>query len=207
MDILIHASRPRLKYLEGYLAKKLPKAHLMVDYYGEGNIEAYRGSYRVMYHNGVLPKRGNTWHLEDDVLPDRRIMKWMRELESREGIICGFGTTEKFGEVKPEDMWYSFPCIRIPNDYLRDFEHWIETSGDEDVAERMKLGKGIDFLFRKYVIQNPIPIYHTNPCMVEHIDDLIGGSLINERDKPIKAIRFEDHEGIEELKSWLEGNK
>ena len=207
MDILIHGCWKRLKYLEGYLAKKLPKAHLMVDYYGEGNIEAYRGSYRVMYLNGVLPKTGNTWHLEDDVLPDRRIMKWMRELESREGIICGFGTTEIYGEVEPEDMWYSFPCIRIPNDYLIGFEKWLYHNWmDEDVAMRVAIGKGIDFLFRKYVIQNPIPIYHHNPCMVEHIDEYIGGSLINERDKPIKAIRFEDTERLAELKDWVKEN-
>ena len=69
----------------------------------------------------------------------------------------------------------------------------------------MEIGKGIDFLFRKFVLLHPIPIYHHNPCMVEHFDDYIGGSLINMRDKPIKAVKFEDHIRLEELKSWLEG--
>ena len=196
MDILIHASRQRIKYI-GFLQKCLPKSKVIMDF-GLGNIMAY------MYSLHKLSAEGNTWHLEDDVLPDRRIEQWMDELEDREGIICGFGTTEKYGEVSPEDMWYSFPCIRIPNDYARDFLQWLKHSGDEDVERRMEIGKGIDFLFRKYVLQHPIPIYHHNPCMVEHIDDYIGGSLLNKRDKPIKAICFEDEERINELKRWLE---
>lgn len=195
MDILIHGSSKRYRYLN-HMSDVFPECKAFVDF-GSGNIGAYMKSFTK------IPFIGDTWHIEDDVLPDRRINEWMEELESREGIICGFGTTEIYGEVEPKDMWYSFPCIRIPNLYLKDFEMWLKYSGDEDVARRMELGKGIDFLFHKFVEQNPIPIYHHNPCMVEHIDDLIGGSLINERDKPIKAIRFEDTEGIEELKRWL----
>jgi hypothetical protein len=208
MDILIHASEKRSKYHD-YLLSKLPTAGAYIDSMNDGNIKSYIDSYLNLINRMKViagKRNSNTWHFEDDVLPDRRIYEWMEDLEDKEGIICGFGTTEKFGEVKPEDMWYSFPCIRIPNYYLYGFVWWVlHSGGDEDVVNRLKLGKGIDFLFRKYVIQNPIPIYHHNPCMVEHIDDLIGGSLINTRDKPIKAIRFEDKEALEELKRWLEG--
>ena len=204
MEIIIHGSMKRFKYVLEFLSPKIPFALPIFDDEGVGNIKAYMESFKWLLNDRFIPGK-NTWHLEDDVLPDRRITKWMEEMEGQEGIICGFGTTEKFGKVEPEDMWYSFPCIRIPNDYLRDFVHWIETSGDEDVARRIKIGKGIDFLFRKFVIQNPIPIYHQEPCMVEHIDDYIGGSLLNIRKEPIRAIRFEDTERVEELKHWTEG--
>ena len=205
MEIIIHGSMKRFKYVSEFLSPKIPFALPIFDDEEAGNIKAYMASFKWLLNDRLIPGT-NTWHLEDDVLPDKRIHEWMRYAEGTEGIICGFGTTEKFGFVEPEDMWYSFPCIRIPNDYLGDFVQWVETSGDEDVAERMKLGKGIDFLFRKFVVQNPIQIYHTVPCMVEHIDEYIGGSLINDRKEPIKAIRFEDTERLAELKDWVKEN-
>ena len=77
MDILIHASRQRIKYI-GFLEKCLPKPRVIM-VFGLGNIKAY------MYALHKLGASGNTWHLEDDVLPDRRIEQWMNELEDREG--------------------------------------------------------------------------------------------------------------------------
>ena len=202
MDILIHATEKREKYLD-FLLNRLPISNVYIDSNNEGNIKAYMKSFQILLRE--CDRGGDTWHFEDDVLPDKRFLKWAEQYEDVEGIVCGFGTTAIYGKAKPEYMWYSFPCIRIPNYYLKGFERWVREGRDEDVKRRVELGKGIDFLFHKYVEKNPVPIYHTYPCMVEHIDDLIGGSLINERDKPIRAVRFEDTEAIEELKRWLEG--
>ena len=191
MDILIHASRERNWYVQGYLIPKLLSTKLRVFYdaYHQGNIEAYLRSYEK------LPLTGDTWHLEDDVLPDKRFLKWAEELEDFEGIVCGFGASE--------ESFYSFPCIRIPNWYIQTFLIWLKHTDDECVKARFELGKGIDFIFRKYWIGHQIPVKFMNPCMVEHIDDLIGGSLINIREKPLKAYRFEDEESLTDLKRWL----
>lgn len=202
MDILIHASPQRMKYVTGFLVPKLNGNCITVwnDHEAKGNIRAYMKSMEHLIG-------GDTWHLEDDVLPDRHFNEWAERLKDFKGIVCGFGSKggkNVLGEAEAEDMWYSFPCIRIPNDYIQGFLDWIEYGNDMDVALRMQIGKGIDFLFRKYVMSHPIPIYHHNPCMVEHIDDLIGGSLINIREEPIRAIRFEDTERLEELKHWAE---
>lgn len=203
MDFLIHASKERMWYVNKFLLPRLYGIPGMTycDSHKAGNIRAYLDSLGMMAYAN---KSGNTWHLEDDVFPDKHFVKWAREHEDLEGIICGFGTKPIFGRVLPKEMWYSFPCIRIPNDYALEFAQWVEYSGDADCERRKELGKGIDFLFNKYVQLNPIRIYHPNHCMVEHVDDLIGGSLINERTEPIKAIRFEDKEGLEQLKLRLQ---
>lgn len=203
MEFLIHASEERLWYVRNHLLPRLHgiKGMTFVDKQHDGNIKAYINSFL----GPSLKGKGDTWHLEDDIYPDRMFVDWATKLENFEGIVCGFSPVGGvLGEVKdPNDIWYSFPCIRIPNAYLKDFMRWLQLSNDPDVVRRKAWGKGIDFLFHKYVVENPIPIYHHYPCMVEHIDDLIGGSLINERPKPIKAYRFEDTEGLLQLKREL----
>lgn len=194
MDILVHASPEREWYVERYLLPKIGNAKVFYDMEHQGNIKAYLKSFED------LPICGNTWHMEDDVIPDRSFLQWAGVLEDFEGIVCGFGAT-----TKPEV--YSFPCIRIPNRYIKDFLEWVKQTDDQCVKARMELGKGIDFIFHKYWVMHKIPTYVFNPCMVEHIDDLIGGSLINEREKPIKAYKFVDDKAIEDLKEWLERRK
>lgn len=202
MELLIHASASRIRYVAEHLVPRLKDIQVSVycDRNHKGNLKSYLESY--MY----LPSSGDTWHLEDDVLPDRRFKEWMEEMSSFEGIVCGYGSRgnkEVFGLIEdPKDMWYSFPCIRIPNSYLREMLEW--NTYDDDVQRKINEGIGIDLIFHKYVEANPIPIYHHDPCMVEHIDDLIGGSLISERYQSPKAIRFEDPEGLEKLKTELQ---
>ena len=204
MELLIHASPKRMEYVTQFLLPRLSGLKITVwcDHEGKGNLKAYLESYKD------LPIDGNTWHLEDDVLPDRHFKQWITEMESTEGIICGYGSKgykNTLGQIKaPEDMWYSFPCIRIPNAYLKDMLPWLEEiqKTDRDIMRKVEAGKGIDYIFRRYVIDHPIPIYHHDPCLVEHIDDYIGGSLTNIRGASPKAIRFDDAEGVEELKRW-----
>lgn len=195
MEILIHATPERQWYVEEYLLPRLEGAKVFYDTEHEGNIKAYLKSYES------LPIDGDTWHLEDDVLPDRYFREFAEEMEDYDGIICGFGAEEGNAKV------YSFPCIRIPNWYIKDFLEWLKVNNDQCVKARLELGKGIDFIFHKYWLCHEIPTYQYYPCLVEHIDDLIGGSLINIREKPIKAYRFMDEPRIDDLKKWLERRK
>lgn len=204
MELLIHASPQRMEYVTRFLLPRLNGLKITVwcDHEGKGNLKAYLDSYKD------IPPYGDTWHLEDDVLPDRHFRQWAEEVEGFDGIVCGYGSKgykNVIGQIKqPEDLWYSFPCIRIPNAYLLDMIPWLEDIKDKDTDIRRKVeaNKGIDYIFRRYVIDHPIPIYHHDPCMVEHIDDLIGGSLTNNRGASPKAIRFNDREGLEELRRW-----
>lgn len=194
-----------MDYVTRFLLPRLNGLKITVwcDHEHLGNLKAYLESYKQ------LPIDGYTWHLEDDVLPDRRFKQWICEMDSFDGIVCGYGSKgykDIVGNIAhPEDMWYSFPCIRIPNGYLRDMLPWFEDikTKDNDIRRKVESNKGIDYIFRRYVIDHPIPIFHHNPCMVEHVDDLTGGSLTNNRAQSPKAIRFEDREGVEELRRWV----
>ena len=79
-------------------------------------------------------------------------------------------------------MWYSFPCIRIPDTIARKFVEWIST-GDTQTRYHAHIAanKYIDVLFQEYVKSDPEIgiVLNMTPNLVNHVDHLIGGSVIN----------------------------
>lgn len=212
MEVLIHAAPERIHYVKGFLAPRLMRqgfddVKVWEDKDRKGNLKAYLESYQS------LPFDGDTWHLEDDVLPDRRFYTWAKGLENYQGIINGYGTRglfseRMFGEVRMlQHMFYSFPCIRIPNDLIHLFLEWFETCDRNDVKRKVEQNRGIDFILRAYLEEHPTPYLNHKPCMVEHIDDYLTGSLVSIRGETPKAICFEDDESLEEMKRWLKADK
>ena len=212
MEVLIHAAPERIHYVKGFLVPRLMRQgfdniHVWEDVHHKGNLKAYLESYQS------LPFDGDTWHLEDDVLPDSRFYTWAKGLENYQGIINGYGTRglfseRMFGEVRMlQHMFYSFPCIRIPNDLIHLFLEWFETCNRNDVKRKIEQNRGIDFILRAYLEEHPTPCLNHNPCMVEHIDDYLTGSLISIRAETPKAIRFEDTDSLEEMKQWLKAEQ
>ena len=212
MEVLIHAAPERMHYVEGFLVPKLLRqgfddVKVWEDKDHKGNLKAYLESYKQ------LPFDGDTWHLEDDVLPDSRFYVWAKGLKNYQGIINGYGTRglfseRMFGEVRMlQHMFYSFPCIRIPNDLIHLFLEWFETCNRNDVKRKVEQNRGIDFILRAYLEENPAPCLNHNPCMVEHIDDYLTGSLVSIRAETPKAIRFEDTNSLEEMKRWLKAEQ
>ena len=113
-----------------------------------------------------------------------------------------------FGEVRIlQHMFYSFPCIRIPNDLIHLFLEWFETCNRNDVKRKIEQNRGIDFILRVYLEEHPTPCLNHNPCMVEHIDDYLTGSLVSIRGETPKAVCFEDNESLEEMKQWLKAEQ
>ena len=211
MNILIHACEQREEYVRGFLIPELirqgwdkDKIVLWVDH-GRGNLQAYLGSY------AALPDTGDWWHLEDDVLPDGRFFKYAQGLSHFPGIVCGFGAglyygLRDFGYVQdPSEIFYSFPCIRIPCEVVKSFLRWLEQVKDR-FKKTISSGAGIDYLFREYIKTQDVPIFNFKPCLVEHIDDLLGGSLVNPERGQAKAVIFEDPGALARLQGWKEGN-
>jgi hypothetical protein len=106
-------------------------------------------------------------------------------------------------------MWYSFPCIRIPNEVSRGFINWYYSERTQrEYFTTIWQNKGIDYLFRQYVL-----IYYTDlilnlkPNIVNHIDHLVGGSLINadriEDSKQIMAVYWDEYKLLRELEEKL----
>lgn len=194
MIIQIHACKQREVYVRAILIPELKKQGFkcirvhMDD--GKGNLQAYIDSYRE------LPDTGDVWHLEDDVFPDSRFYDWSLGLAQFPGvIIAGFGAGQYYGLrdfgycVAPSELFLSFPCIRIPSEVIKDFLRWYDDKGCRD--PKAKTGKEIDSLFRDFLIIHGITGFNFRPCIVEHVDDLIGGSIVNPDRIPLKAAIFE----------------
>lgn len=152
------------------------------------------------------------WHLQDDVIISSNFKKRTEELDT--GIVCGFcceydKTRKNNGIVRVVDMWFSFPCIRIPNKIASDCSKWfyknVETNFEIKYIANKK--KNDDLLFRYfleryYINENVILV---NPNLVDHIDYLIGGSKVNkQRDKIIRSYYWEENYLVENLKNALD---
>lgn len=210
---LIHECKSRLWYVNEYLVPSMLKQGIKKEDIGfccdtkdRGNLANCMEAFKQ-----VPDDDSGTWHLQDDVI----ISKDFKEQTEKhdEGIVCGFASmydSEKNlpGLVNVRDMWFSFPCIRIPNKIARSCAEWIEKYMIGNLVYKDWWEKGVndDMLFRQYIWQ-----YHGEdealnlaPNIVNHIDYLIGGS-VNGRDtgKRILSKYWNDNKLIKELEKKL----
>lgn len=216
--IMIHAAPERMYYVDSFLKPRLKEQGFKeIVVWNDVEKRGCRESYLQSFSE--LPETGDTWHLQDDVLPDQRFYKWaISEWAEYPGIICGFScgnyeNMNRFGFAHNcEDMTYSFPCMRIPNEVAKDFLRWFEVARKTDIniLEKLPSGKFTDYFFKLFIGNNEkeIPIFVFYPNIVEHVDEYITGSLVNkQRTKLAKATWFEDAEALADLKAWKEKSK
>lgn len=180
---LIHAIPKRMWYVEKYLipsmkGQRISEKDITVynDKKGEGNLQAFLSSLRTITED--------TWHLQDDIILASNFAHMTSNL--KEGLVCGFCSSYSknapYGKVGIKDMWFSFPCVRIPVKYTQEFPKWLEVVKDEEPYRRwIKQGKFDDSLFMEF-LYNMHPeesCFNVNPNFVNHIDYLIGGSSLN----------------------------
>ena len=215
MKYMIHACPQRMWYVREYLipsmeAQGILPQEIMVwnDKDGKGNLFSCMESFRAC---GKL--EGGTWHLQDDVLICRDFAE--RTHAHDEGIVCGFGC-QSFGPSMQERglvhvifMWYSFQCIRIPNELAGECADWFFN----DAIHRSKYSQHVyerkhdDWLWREFLLERHRDGWVTNlaPNLVDHVDFLIGGTLINQqRNLQInRAAFFEDRDLVKELERQI----
>lgn len=213
MKYLIHAYSKRIWYVEQYLIPSMLKQGILrenISVYnddkGEGNLRACLNAFATVDDNDEC-----TWHLQDDVI----ICKDFKERTEQysNGLVAGFSSyyDEKKhggpGEVPQDKMWFSFPCILIPNQYARECSEWVdqEIIGNEVYEKYWKDGKNDDWCFRQY-----LNLYHKNdtainlaPNLVDHIDYLLGGGSGGPRKREVRAKYFSDIELVKELERCL----
>ena len=207
-NYLIHTCKERLWYVNDYLIPSMVKQgidrrHIAIqaDILKRGNLENCMQAFMECRSDG------GTWHLQDDVLIRRDFKEQTERLD--DGIVCGIATrydrdrTDKIGNVTVDGMWYSFPCIRIPNEIARGCAEWYYSQivNNPVYAAKVKEQKHDDEIFRMYVklkCKN-IQIINAVPNLVEHIDWLIGGSIVNtHRSDRVQALYFNDDELVKE---------
>ena len=187
MRVLIHACPRRMWYVEEFLVPTLraqgaDDIEVWNDTAGKGNLRSCIESFAA--RKGA----GGTWHIQDDVLLSADFVDRCRAADT--GVVYGFCCQHfmddpgQSGMVHLPDAWHSFQCVRIPDAYAREFSEWMSTDAQADSLVRalIEANKGDDYLFTEFLNQRHAEIMVTNmkPCLVEHIDVLIGGSAVNE---------------------------
>lgn len=212
--IMIHACPDRMWYVTGYLipsmiAQGIPRNTIRIwnDTDGAGCLMSCMNAFLDCEGDG------GTWHLQDDVLICRDFAEQIAGYT--EGIVCGFCHTlfEPFnrpmvGDVPAVFMFNSFPCIRIPNKLARECAQWfIEEVKHRKIYQKYVEQKSHDDTVWADFIRECYPherVYNVAPALVEHIDWLIGGSVVNQwRGYICRASYWEDEDLIIDLARQL----
>lgn len=215
MQYMIHASPKRMRYVEKHLIPSMTDQGILDkdivvwnDAQGKGNLVSCMESFQ-----DCGKRDGGTWHLQDDVIICHDFAKRTEDFDN--GVVCGFccehfeATTENIGEVEVRLMWYSFQCIRIPNQLAGECADWFYNDASKRDKYRFKVlsNKYDDTFWMDFMAEKHRDMKVTNlvPNLVDHIDFVIGGSLVNKLrgNKERRAFYFEDASLVEELKNKL----
>ena len=196
MKILIHSCIDREWYVEEYLIpriKELDKGNRVeiVNYVDRDKL----GNQRA-FIDSIEKNPDALWHLQDDVWVSNDFIRTLITYEDIPGVICGFGTRAACRGMVPgwtdvNGMYTSFQCIRIPKVILERFHDYVINRYTHEIIT----DKWDDALFREFMLRSVpfYPVLNLSPSIVEHIDYLIGGSVINQNRKYLpKAIEFDE---------------
>lgn len=158
-------------------------------------------------------KQGGTWHIQDDVIISSTFKEYTELYD--DGIVCGITTIYdrnrryEVGEVGIDKMWYSFPCIRIPNDVAKGCAAWYYNEIKHNPVYKFKIEdkKHDDEIFRLYLetFRSDVKVRNLAPNIVDHIDFLLGGSVVNkQRTDEARALTFNEPQLVEQLKIRLQ---
>ena len=213
---VIHCCPQRAKYVWNYLVPLMQKqgidlAEIYVynDIKRLGNLHAFMDCCR---HLQNIPDDQIVWHMQDDVLISSDFAKITNDnlLFNVADIVCGF-CCETFGKdltgcigcVPLEDMWYSFQCIGLKSKYMKECADWFydEVIPKKLHAEFVNANKYDDTMFRIFMQERYPNLVALNlaPNIVEHIDVLIGGAIVN-KGLPWRRSKYWQNEHlVEEL--------
>ena len=194
---MIHTYPKREWYIMKYLVPSMLKQGIrkediiiVSDREGLGNLASWLSSLKKV--------TDDTWHLQDDIVIASDFKDRTEVLSYLKTVVCGFvhyefneGATLCTGFTKPIFMFMSFPCIFIPKHVSDEFLKWYYLPRTQlTYKEEIETNKNDDLLFYNFMkTQYKEKIYNCKPCLVDHIDYLIGGSSINERETPEEEVR------------------
>lgn len=161
----------------------------------------------------VGTKGSGRWHLQDDVCISSDFKQKTEQYD--DGIVCGFfrhdwqSLTPQAGVVPAVYMWNSFQCIRIPDDIAGECAEWFffDASWRDNYQEQVAANKYDDSIFMDFITECHLDMNVRNlkPNIVDHIDFLLGGSVINHNRKyEPRSELWEDEEAFNRMKDKLE---
>ena len=216
MQYIIHTCQDRLWYVEEYLLPSMLEQGILrenisiyVDRHNLGNLEACMKIFQAMPND-----KEHSWHLQDDsIISDN--FKEITERQYEEDIICAFAS--KYDKAMPGktdvfNMWWSFQCIRIPNNIAHKCAKWFYDTAvyDKEYQFYVRQRKFDDLIFQRF-IQEQFPklsVLNLAPNLVNHIDWLIGGSQCNKQREDIVLSQYwENNDIILDLKEKLKNDE
>lgn len=191
MKVMLHAYPKRMWYVDGYLVPSLKAQGLTDDDIiiwndteGHGNLRSCVEAFASVTGEGDE----GTWHLQDDVLIAHDFVERCRTLE-KQGCVYGFCNVNftddprQTGRVHMADCWHSFQCVRIPDEWARAFALWFETDARHRQEHRWMVADNRydDYFFRLWLEEAHARdmIYNASPNLVDHVDWIIGGSVLS----------------------------
>lgn len=215
MTFLIHTCPKRIWYVRTFLIPSMLEQGISDDdilVYNDENRDGQLTSFLKSYD---YIKDEDTWHLQDDIIISKNFRKIAEE--RTEEIVCGFCNSyskQQPGRTNAYNMWYSMPCIRISDRVFSGFYEWMYKQETRKKFRHYFMENKHDDVFLQFYVRENCPqmvIYNVAPNMVNHIDHLIGGSLINQmRDKSTQEIMssyWEEPELLEELEKNIVSSK
>ena len=208
---MIHAMWKRLWYVEEYLIPSMETQGIdreqIIVYCdeGEGNLKSCMKAF------GMVEGNTGTWHLQDDVIISHDFKEKTEQYDK--GVVCGFcsmyDNENMTGTVPVQKMWFSFPCIRIPDKVARGCSEWYfqYMERNPSYTAYTKDGANDDWMFRHYVwdYYKDNTALNLTPNIVDHIDYLIGGTVNSNTTRKviIRSKYWEDEYLVEELEKKL----
>lgn len=212
---MIHAVPARMWYVNDYLIPsmleqgiKREQIAVYNDVNKEGNLKACMHAFQA-----VDSSVEGTWHLQDDVIISHDFKE--KTEQHNQGMVCGFKSKYDgdlpASEVDIKQMWFSFPCIRIPNKIAIECADWVLNYiiGNVIYKDWWKDGVNDDMLFKKFLQQHykNISVLNLAPNIVDHVDYLLGGSVNGKRKTKtrvmIRSLCWEDEYLVDELSKKL----
>lgn len=210
---MIHAMPKRMWYVEDYLIPSMLEQGIDEENILVYNDSQYEGNLRACmnaFHS--LGDWEGTWHLQDDVIISSNFKEATETHDV--GIVCGFCSkydgANPPGRVPASRMWFSFLCIRIPNQIARGCAKWVDkyVIGNPVYKEYWDGGVNDDYMFRRYVwdYYKQAQALNLAPNIVDHVDYLIGGTVnSSKRIVQIRSTYWEEENLVEKLEKELKG--
>lgn len=214
-EYIIHACKNREWYVDGFLIPSMTEQgidrdniEIWMDANGDGCLKSCMKCFETVGSRG-----GGRWHMQDDVCISHDFRQMTEQYD--DGIVCGFfrKAWQSFpcesGVVPGIHMWNSFQCIRIPDKIAGECAEWFYNDAMfRDVYKQwIEHNKCDDSIFYDYIMENyasSILVRNLSPNIVEHVDYLIGGSVINRfRDHYATSDLWIDVDAVEKLKEKL----
>ena len=182
--------------------------HFAYDEKKIGNLKSWLMSCEIIKKH--YPADEGIWHLQDDIVLSDRFAEVAEHIDGTmivNGWVSVLFNKARYklkGERRVADHWNSFPCIFIPNKYMIEFPEWFYTDlVQKKFHERISENKWDDYLFWQYMRQRhrDDKVLNLAPNIVDHVDYIIGGSVLNpKRDKLATSAFWNEPEKLEKLK-------